>query len=146
MALADTALPFDDIRALARLTPERSGAALNGVRERDRQLTKPPGSLGRLEEIATDAWDQQVDKDERQHSKPGENSARAGTRLGGVDASRQHFRRGGGSVPCAGRVRAACRWSEGFEFLRSRCADAAVDGGLQVNRCGPHGSVGFCLG
>ena len=52
MALADTALPFDDIRALARLTPERSGAALNGVRERDRQLTKPPGSLGRLEEIA----------------------------------------------------------------------------------------------
>ena len=51
MPLADTALPFEDIRALARLAPSRGGAALARVRERDQQLTKPPGSLGRLEEI-----------------------------------------------------------------------------------------------
>ena len=51
MSLADTALPFDDIRALARLAPLRGGRAVERVRERDRQLTKPPGSLGRLEEI-----------------------------------------------------------------------------------------------
>jgi nicotinate-nucleotide--dimethylbenzimidazole phosphoribosyltransferase len=51
MALAGTALPFEDIRALARLAPERNGIALAKVRARDGQLTKPPGSLGRLEEI-----------------------------------------------------------------------------------------------
>jgi nicotinate-nucleotide--dimethylbenzimidazole phosphoribosyltransferase len=51
MALADTALPFDDIRALLALMPDLDAKAVAAVRARDRQLTKPPGSLGRLEEI-----------------------------------------------------------------------------------------------
>src|SRR4051812_11472818 len=51
MALAATALPFDDIRALIKLMPDLDGAAVDAVRARDRQLTKPPGSLGRLEQI-----------------------------------------------------------------------------------------------
>lgn len=45
-------LPFDDFRALIRDLPGPETAALVTARERDRQLTKPPGSLGRLEEIA----------------------------------------------------------------------------------------------
>jgi nicotinate-nucleotide--dimethylbenzimidazole phosphoribosyltransferase len=51
MALADTALPFDDIRNLLKLMPELDMNAVEAVRLRDRQLTKPPGSLGRMEEI-----------------------------------------------------------------------------------------------
>jgi len=51
MALAATALPFDDIRALIKLMPDLSTEAVEAVRQRDRQLTKPPGSLGRLEEV-----------------------------------------------------------------------------------------------
>jgi nicotinate-nucleotide--dimethylbenzimidazole phosphoribosyltransferase len=51
MALADTALPFDDIRALLRLMPDLSDSAVASVRARDGQLTKPPGSLGRLETL-----------------------------------------------------------------------------------------------
>ena len=47
-----TGLPFDDFRALLRDLPGPETAALVAARERDRQLTKPPGSLGRLEEIA----------------------------------------------------------------------------------------------
>jgi nicotinate-nucleotide--dimethylbenzimidazole phosphoribosyltransferase len=45
---------FDDIRELFRLMPEPSQAAIEAVRERQRQLTKPAGSLGRLEELV--AW------------------------------------------------------------------------------------------
>ncbi len=44
--------PFDDIRALIGKMPEADASALAAVRERDAQLTKPAGALGRLEEIA----------------------------------------------------------------------------------------------
>jgi nicotinate-nucleotide--dimethylbenzimidazole phosphoribosyltransferase len=46
-----TAKPFDDIRALLGAMPGPDAAAAAAVRERDAQLTKPAGSLGRLEEI-----------------------------------------------------------------------------------------------
>ncbi|MEM9634759.1 MAG: nicotinate-nucleotide--dimethylbenzimidazole phosphoribosyltransferase [Pseudomonadota bacterium] len=52
MSLSDTALPFDDIRNLVKSMPGPDDEALMKVRERDSQLTKPAGSLGRLEEIA----------------------------------------------------------------------------------------------
>lgn len=51
MALAPTALPFDDIRDLINLPPGPDTKAIAAVRARDAQLTKPAGSLGRLEEI-----------------------------------------------------------------------------------------------
>lgn len=51
MALAGTALPLDDFRGLLKLMPPLDADARETVRARDRQLTKPPGSLGRLEEI-----------------------------------------------------------------------------------------------
>jgi nicotinate-nucleotide--dimethylbenzimidazole phosphoribosyltransferase len=41
--------PFDDIRRLIASMPGPDEAAVGAVRERDRELTKPPGSLGRLE-------------------------------------------------------------------------------------------------
>ena len=44
--------PFDDIRALLAKMPRADEAARAKARERDAQLTKPAGSLGRLEEIA----------------------------------------------------------------------------------------------
>ena len=47
-------LPFDDIRALVKAMPGPDTGAVAAVRARDAVLTKPPGSLGRLEEIA--AW------------------------------------------------------------------------------------------
>lgn len=43
--------PFDDIRALIAAMPKPDEAAVAAVRERETQLTKPAGSLGRLEEI-----------------------------------------------------------------------------------------------
>jgi nicotinate-nucleotide--dimethylbenzimidazole phosphoribosyltransferase len=43
--------PFDDFRNLVPAMPEASEASVAAVRARDLQLTKPPGSLGRLEEI-----------------------------------------------------------------------------------------------
>ncbi len=43
--------PFDDIRSLIARLPGPDEASARAVRERDRVLTKPPGSLGRLEEI-----------------------------------------------------------------------------------------------
>ena len=45
-------LPFDDIRALVSAMPGPDSEAAAAVRARDATLTKPPGSLGRLEEIA----------------------------------------------------------------------------------------------
>jgi nicotinate-nucleotide--dimethylbenzimidazole phosphoribosyltransferase len=46
------ARPFDDIRDLMRKMPQSDEAARAAARERQAQLTKPAGSLGRLEEIA----------------------------------------------------------------------------------------------
>ncbi|MDR3463169.1 MAG: nicotinate-nucleotide--dimethylbenzimidazole phosphoribosyltransferase [Beijerinckiaceae bacterium] len=45
-------LPFDDIRALFPLMPEGSKQAEAAVRARQAQLTKPEGSLGRLDDLA----------------------------------------------------------------------------------------------
>ncbi|HKN27746.1 MAG TPA: nicotinate-nucleotide--dimethylbenzimidazole phosphoribosyltransferase [Roseiarcus sp.] len=44
--------PFDDIRALLLKMPGPDEAASAAAREREGQLTKPAGSLGRLEEIS----------------------------------------------------------------------------------------------
>ena len=44
--------PFDDIRRLITMIPGPDEAAVAAVRERDRHLTKPAGSLGRLEWLA----------------------------------------------------------------------------------------------
>ena len=52
MSLSETALPFDDIRNLVKSMPGPDEEALQKVKARDAQLTKPAGSLGRLEEIA----------------------------------------------------------------------------------------------
>ena len=46
-----TGLPFDDIRALVARMPAADAAAVSAVRARDVTLTKPAGSLGRLESI-----------------------------------------------------------------------------------------------
>lgn len=43
--------PFDDFRDLVNLLPDPETAAIEAFRARDAQLTKIPGSLGRLEEI-----------------------------------------------------------------------------------------------
>jgi nicotinate-nucleotide--dimethylbenzimidazole phosphoribosyltransferase len=45
-------LPFDDFRTLLKSMPGPDLEALAAVRKRDPFLTKPPGALGRLEEIA----------------------------------------------------------------------------------------------
>ena len=50
--MSASGLPFDDFRELIRNLPGPVGEALHDARERDSQLTKPPGALGRLEEIA----------------------------------------------------------------------------------------------
>ncbi|MBA5776592.1 nicotinate-nucleotide--dimethylbenzimidazole phosphoribosyltransferase [Stappia sp. F7233] len=52
MSLSPSALPFDDIRNLVRNMPGADEAAVAAFRERNAQLTKPAGSLGRMEEIA----------------------------------------------------------------------------------------------
>ena len=52
MQRAVTGLPFDDIRRLVEDLPGPDLAAAAAVRARDAVLTKPAGSLGRLEEIA----------------------------------------------------------------------------------------------
>ncbi len=49
-----TGLPFDDIRDLLARMPGPDEAAVAEVRAREAELTKPAGSLGRLEEIV--AW------------------------------------------------------------------------------------------
>lgn len=43
--------PYADIVDLLNIVPEGDDAAVAKVRERNRQLTKPPGSLGQLEEL-----------------------------------------------------------------------------------------------
>ena len=49
MTNSASAAPFDDILRLVRSMPGPDEAAVVAVRERDRHLTKPAGSLGRLE-------------------------------------------------------------------------------------------------
>jgi nicotinate-nucleotide--dimethylbenzimidazole phosphoribosyltransferase len=49
---SQSGLPFEDVRKLLRELPGPDEDAAAAVAERDAQLTKPPGSLGRLEEIA----------------------------------------------------------------------------------------------
>lgn len=43
---------IEDFRARIAAAPAPDAAALDGARERNAQLTKPPGALGRLEELA----------------------------------------------------------------------------------------------
>jgi len=52
MSLSETALPFDDIRNLVKSMPGPDEEALGKVKARDAELTKPAGSLGKLEEIS----------------------------------------------------------------------------------------------
>ena len=49
---AASGLPFDDIRELIERLPGPDEGARAAVRTRDAVLTKPPGSLGRLEDLA----------------------------------------------------------------------------------------------
>jgi nicotinate-nucleotide--dimethylbenzimidazole phosphoribosyltransferase len=48
-----TGLPFDDIRALFKIMPKAGFEAAEQAKAHDAELTKPPGSLGKLEEIAS---------------------------------------------------------------------------------------------
>jgi nicotinate-nucleotide--dimethylbenzimidazole phosphoribosyltransferase len=48
---SSSGLPFDDFRALVAAMPKADEAAVAAVRARDSVLTKPAGSLGRIEEI-----------------------------------------------------------------------------------------------
>ncbi len=50
--MSASGLPFDDFRKLIQNLPGPNVQAVDMARERDSQLTKPPGALGRLEEIA----------------------------------------------------------------------------------------------
>ena len=52
MTIAATGLPFDDIRKLMQDLPGADQDAIAQFRARDAQLTKPPGALGRLENMA----------------------------------------------------------------------------------------------
>lgn len=52
MPAPSSGLPFDDFRELLRNLPGPDMQAVEAVRARNAQLTKPRGSLGRLEEIA----------------------------------------------------------------------------------------------
>ena len=52
MATATPSAPFNDIIDLIGRMPDADQAAADQVRARDAQLTKPAGSLGRLEELA----------------------------------------------------------------------------------------------
>ena len=51
MSASKFARPFDDIRSLLEIMPTADGASIDAARGRDGVLTKPPGSLGRLEDI-----------------------------------------------------------------------------------------------
>ncbi len=58
MTIAPSVLPFDGIRNLVRDLPGPDAEAVEKCRARDRNLTKPPGALGRLEAVAewVSAW------------------------------------------------------------------------------------------
>ena len=57
--------PFDDIRALIASFPDADERAAEVVRARDSQLAKPPGSLGRLEQLAV--WMAAWQADDKPH-------------------------------------------------------------------------------
>ena len=50
--MSASARPFDDVRALLKQMPGPDEAAAASAREREAQLTKPAGALGRLEEMS----------------------------------------------------------------------------------------------
>ncbi|MGN6550336.1 MAG: nicotinate-nucleotide--dimethylbenzimidazole phosphoribosyltransferase [Pararhizobium sp.] len=50
--MTTSGLPFDDFRELLRNLPGPDTRAAEAARERDGHLTKPPGALGRLEDLA----------------------------------------------------------------------------------------------
>src|SRR5436305_10065850 len=52
MTISTNALPFDDIRALLRDLPAIDAESVAKFTARNGRLTKPPGALGRLEDIA----------------------------------------------------------------------------------------------
>ncbi len=52
MGASTSGLPFDDIRALIKMMPGPDSEAIDAVIERDKELVKPPGALGRMEELA----------------------------------------------------------------------------------------------
>ena len=45
---------IDDLRAICAALPDGDAASAAAVAQREAQLTKPPGSLGRLEQLV--AW------------------------------------------------------------------------------------------
>ncbi len=51
--MSASGLPFDDIRALIASMPQGDETAVADVAARDGTLVKPPGALGRLEEMAS---------------------------------------------------------------------------------------------
>ncbi|RFC63052.1 nicotinate-nucleotide--dimethylbenzimidazole phosphoribosyltransferase [Fulvimarina endophytica] len=50
--MSASGLPFDDIRDLVANMPKADRKAVHAKREREAQLTKPAGSLGRLEDLS----------------------------------------------------------------------------------------------
>ena len=52
MKAAETIVRFDEIRELLRALPPRDETAAAAARQRQSQLTKPAGALGRLEDVA----------------------------------------------------------------------------------------------
>ncbi|MCA0424835.1 MAG: nicotinate-nucleotide--dimethylbenzimidazole phosphoribosyltransferase [Proteobacteria bacterium] len=50
--MSASGLPFDDIRTLCTMLPPPDSEAMEMVRSRNTMLAKPPGGLGRLEDIA----------------------------------------------------------------------------------------------
>ena len=52
MNTSTSGLPFDDIRALIKMMPGPDSEAMDAVTERDKELVKPAGALGRLEDLA----------------------------------------------------------------------------------------------
>jgi nicotinate-nucleotide--dimethylbenzimidazole phosphoribosyltransferase len=65
LGLIDMVSPFDDIRALIASFPDADERAAEVVRARDSQLAKPPGSLGRLEQLAV--WMAAWQADDKPH-------------------------------------------------------------------------------
>lgn len=51
MATTEDMNPLDDIRNLLKMMPQADEEAISAVRRRDQELTKPLGSLGKLEEL-----------------------------------------------------------------------------------------------